>query len=105
VIAGQEIKPGQRVIYLAQSAARDEREFEAPNEFIWNRPIPRSLAFGRGQHFCIGVHVARLEGAILLEEFLRRVADYEIDEAAAVRLPSSFQWGYNLLPVIIKALA
>jgi cytochrome P450 len=105
VVAGQEVKPGQRVIYLIQSAGRDPREFEQPDEFIWDRPIPRTLGFGLGQHFCIGVHLARVEGRVVIEEFLRRVADYEIDEAAAVRLPSSFQWGYNQLPVIIKQLA
>jgi cytochrome P450 len=97
--------PGQRVIYLAQSAARDEREFEDPNSFRWDRPIPRTLGFGHGLHFCIGVHVARLEGRILIEEFLNRVSDYEIDLEAAVRLPSSFQWGYSRMPVTIKKLA
>ena len=45
----------------SRSAARDEREYPDPDEFIWNRPIERLLAFGRGQHFCLGVHLARLE--------------------------------------------
>jgi cytochrome P450 len=104
-VAGQRVRPGQRVIYLAQSANRDPREFDHPDEFRWNRPIPRTLAFGFGQHFCIGVHVARLEGRIMLEEFLGRVTDYEIDLENAVRLPSSFQWGYNVMPAVIKQTA
>jgi cytochrome P450 len=104
-VAGQRVLPGQRVVYLTQSANRDPREFESPDEFRWNRPIPRTLAFGMGQHFCIGVHVARLEGRILLEEFLSRVPDYEIDLEHAVRYPSSFQWGYNFMPVVIKPTA
>jgi cytochrome P450 len=102
VIGGQELKVGQRVILLMQSAARDPREFEAPDEFRWDRNAPRDLAFSFGQHYCIGVHVAKLEGRILLEEFLSRVRDYEIDEGGLVRLPSSFQWGYSNVPVIIK---
>jgi len=103
MLAGQEVKTGQRVVYLLQSAARDPREYgDDASAFRWNREIKRSLAFGRGQHFCIGVHLARLEGRILLEEFLSRVTDYEIDEANAVRLPSSFQWGFNVLPVTIN---
>jgi cytochrome P450 len=100
-VAGQRVRPGQRVIYLTQSANRDPREFADPEEFSWNRPIPRTLAFGLGQHFCIGVHVARLEGRIMLEEFLGRVDGYEIDLDGAVRHPSSFQWGYNVMPVTI----
>jgi cytochrome P450 len=93
------ITPGQRIITLLASANRDEREYPEPDEFIWNRPIRRSLAFGRGQHFCIGYHLARLEIDVLLAEWLRRVPDYAIQHDAATRLPSSFQWGWNNIPV------
>jgi cytochrome P450 len=93
------IEPGQRIITLLASANRDEREYPQPDEFIWNRPIQRSLAFGRGQHFCLGYHVARLEIAIMVEEWLRRVPDYRIIEESAFRPPSSFQWGWSSLPV------
>ncbi|ASW87810.1 cytochrome P450 [Mycobacterium intracellulare] len=98
-IHGQTINPGQRVITLLASASRDEREYPEPDEFIWDRPIRRSLAFGRGQHFCIGYHLARLEIDVLLAEWLRRVPDYAIQTHAATRLPSSFQWGWNNIPV------
>ena len=98
-IHGQTINPGQRVITLLASANRDEREYPGPDEFIWNRPNRRSLAFGRGQHFCIGYHLARLEIDVLLGEWLRRVPDYAIHSEAATRLPSSFQWGWNNMPV------
>lgn len=98
-IHGETIEPGQRVITLLASANRDEREYPEPDEFIWNRPIQRSLAFGRGQHFCIGYHLARLEVAVLLQEWLRRVPDYAIRSETAIRLPSSFQWGWNNIPV------
>jgi cytochrome P450 len=98
-IHGETLKPGQRVITLLASACRDEREYEEPDEFVWNRPIKRSLAFGRGQHFCIGYHLARLEIDVMLTEWLRRVPDYNIRDDAATRLPSSFQWGWNKIPV------
>src|SRR6201999_1842604 len=71
-IHGTVIEPGQRIITLLASANRDEREYPEPDEFIWDRPIQRSLAFGRGQHFCLGYHVARLEIAVMVEEWLRR---------------------------------
>ncbi|MBW0019831.1 MAG: cytochrome P450 [Mycobacterium sp.] len=93
------IEPGQRVITLLASANRDEREYPEPDEFIWNRPIVRSLAFGRGQHFCIGYHLARLEVAVLVQEWLRRVPDFAIRGEDATRFPSSFQWGWNKIPV------
>ena len=76
-IHGTTIKPGQRIITLLASANRDEREYTDPDEFIWNRPIERLLAFGRGQHFCLGVHLARLE-----------IADHGVRMAqAGARLP------------------
>jgi cytochrome P450 len=98
-IHGTTIEPGQRVITLIASANRDEREYPQPDEFIWDRPIDRSLAFGRGQHFCLGFHLARLEIAIMVQEWLRRVPDYRINGEAASRPPSSFQWGWNSIPV------
>lgn len=101
-VAGQHLKPGQRVIALFGSAARDEREFDRPNEFIWNRKIARVLSFGFGQHFCIGVHVARMELRVMIQEFLRRVSKFEFVMEEAVRYPSSFQWGWNSLPVIVE---
>jgi cytochrome P450 len=98
-IHGETLNPGQRIITLLASANRDEREYPDPDEFIWNRPIKRSLAFGRGQHFCIGYHLARLEIDVMLQEWLRRVPDYTIRGDGAARLPSSFQWGWNKIPV------
>jgi cytochrome P450 len=98
-IHGTTIKPGQRIITLLASANRDEREYPDPDDFLWNRSIERLLAFGRGQHFCLGVHLARLEIAIMVSEWLKRVPDYRIVSEAASRPPSSFQWGWNNIPV------
>jgi len=93
------IRPGQRIIALLGSAARDEREYPDPDAFVWDRPIDRLLAFGRGQHSCVGVHLARLEITIMVTEWLKRVDDFTVDAAAAERPPSSFQWGWSSVPV------
>jgi cytochrome P450 len=93
------ISPGQRIITLLASANRDEREYPNPEDFQWNRRIERLLAFGRGQHFCLGVHLARLEITIMVTEWLKRVGTYRIISEGASRPPSSFQWGWNSLPV------
>jgi cytochrome P450 len=98
-IHGTTIEPGQRIITLLGSANRDEREYPDPDELVWNRPIERLLAFGRGQHFCLGVHLARLEIAIMVTEWLKRVPDWRVVSESASRPPSSFQWGWNNIPV------
>jgi cytochrome P450 len=96
------IAPGQRIITLLASANRDEREYPDPDAFIWDRRIERLLAFGRGQHFCLGVHLARLEITIMVTEWLKRVTDYRVVADAASRPPSSFQWGWNNVPVEVE---
>jgi cytochrome P450 len=101
-VAGQTLEPGQRAFYLVASALRDEREFDRPNEFLWNRHIPRTLAFGHGAHFCIGVHLARMEIKAMVQTFLHRVSKFSFDLQAAERPLSSFQWGWNKLPVIVE---
>lgn len=102
VVAGQPIRAGQRVMFLFGSAARDEREFEQPDEFIWNRKIRRVLSFGFGQHHCIGVHLARLELRVLLTEFLKRAPHFKFQLSRSRRMPSSFQWGWNNLVVDVS---
>jgi cytochrome P450 len=100
-VAGRPMRPGERVILLLASANRDELEFDEPDQFRWDRRPARHLAFGHGVHFCIGSHVARLEGRVLVEELLARVPDYEIDLARAVRPPSEFQVGYTSMPLVV----
>jgi cytochrome P450 len=100
-IAGAELGVGHRIFPLLMAANRDEREFAEPDTFRWDRTIARHLAFGQGQGFCIGNHVARLEGRILLEELLARVPEYEIDIDRAERPPSSFQWGWRTVPMVV----
>ncbi len=90
---GTTINPGQRIITLLGSAARDDREYVNPGDFHWDRRSARILSFGRGTHFCLGVHLARLEITILVTEWLKRVPEFSVREEAASRPPSSFQWG------------
>lgn len=100
-VAGTSIRAGQRVCAMIYSAAHDEREFEDPEEFIWNRPAPRTISFGLGQHHCIGKHLALLEVRVMVEEFLTRVPRFAFVMEEARRNPSYFQHGWIRLPVVI----
>ncbi len=101
-VAGTAMRAGQRLFLLLASANRDEREFDDPDTFRWDRRPPRHLAFGHGVHFCIGVHLARLEGVTLLREFLARVPDYDVEPEGICRPPSDFQIGFTRMPVTVK---
>jgi cytochrome P450 len=96
---GELLKPGSGVMFLWGSANRDEREFERPEVFDITRGTPRILSFGHGQHMCLGAHVARMEGRVLLEEVLRAFPEYEVDEANAQRFRSEFFRGFATLPI------
>ena len=51
---------------------------------------------------CLAAHVARLAGRVLLEELLRGMRDYEIDESGIQRLRSEFFRGFAALPIRFK---
>jgi cytochrome P450 len=101
VIADVPMKAGQRVVALVACANRDEREFQQPDQFIWNRPIRRHLAFGLGLHHCMGLHITRLQIRVCVEEFLKRVSACRFRVSEAILKPSYFHWAYSSLPVEI----
>ncbi len=77
-IAGQPIAAGDKVAMVYTSANRDETVFEDPHSFdIARNPNPH-LSFGIGTHFCLGVHLARLEGRVFFEELLARFGRIEL---------------------------
>ena len=100
-VAGVTVEPGQRVILLIASANRDPREFADPDAFIWNRKARRMLSFGVGPHFCIGIHLARLEGQIMLRELLRRTKDFTLHPEQGEWAVSEFQIGWTRLPITV----
>jgi len=98
-VAGVRIERGRRLFLLLQSANRDEREFDSPDRLDIRRRPRRHLGFGHGPHHCPGIHLARLEGQVLLEELLSRIPEWQVDESACERPPSDFQLGYVSLPI------
>jgi len=99
VVQGQTLRPGQPVLFLYPSANRDEREFANPDVFDVHRSLPRLLSFGHGTHACIGIHVAKMEGKVMLEELLRVAPEYEVQLDRAERLVTDFVQGFAKLPV------
>src|SRR5258705_2480532 len=95
---GKKLAPGQKCMFMWASANRDGAEFEAPDEYRMKRRPPRMLGFGHGVHAYLRKHVAPMEAPITLEEVMRRLPDYEIDEAKAVRNRTEFVRGWLSLP-------
>ncbi|MEZ4333324.1 MAG: cytochrome P450 [Myxococcota bacterium] len=97
-LRGQKIRKGDTLACFYASANRDERVFADPYGFRFDRRPNPHLAFGIGEHFCVGAHLARLEVRAMLR---RLIARFERFEAAGepARLQSSTTGGYKRLPV------
>ncbi|MFD5459931.1 cytochrome P450 [Streptomyces olivaceus] len=80
-IGGVGLSAGSRVALLYASANRDVRHYPDPTRFDITRRPSDHLAFGRGEHVCVGMHLARLEMSSLLERLADRVARFEILES------------------------
>ena len=80
------------------SANRDEDVFTDSQAFDITRDPNRHLSFGLAEHFCLGVHLARLEGRVFYEELLATYSRIELT-GAPVRVRSNLNNGLNRLPV------
>jgi cytochrome P450 len=77
-VGGATIPAGGRVLLLFGAANRDPRRYADPDRFDVARNPSDHLAFGMGIHFCLGVHLARLEAAIVLRALTERVERLEL---------------------------
>jgi cytochrome P450 len=97
-IGGVPIAAGDRVTVWNPSANHDESVFEDPDRFRPDRTPNKHLAFGIGQHFCIGARLGRLELAAFLRELLSTVDRVELTGEPRYNA-SNFTWGLVELPV------
>ena len=88
-IRGKKIKKGDKLILWYPSVNRDEEVFEDPDRFDIARYPNDHLAFGIGEHFCIGANLARLELNVIFEEVIPRLQNPE-HAAPPRRLRSNF---------------
>jgi cholest-4-en-3-one 26-monooxygenase len=100
-IRGQQIKENDKVVMYYSSANRDEDVFPDADKFDVGRTPNDHLAFGIGEHFCLGASLARLEIRVMFEELLKRYP--KITPAGNVRrLRSNFINGFKEIPVCFE---
>jgi cytochrome P450 len=97
-LRGQRIRRGQSMCLFYPSANRDEEVFEAPFRFRADRQPNPHLAFGIGEHFCLGAHLARLELRAVFRHLIARLEWAELT-GPVERLRSSFVGGVKHVPV------
>ncbi len=104
-IRGQRIAEGDVVVMLYGSANRDEDIFGCDSEEfkVTRHPNPH-IAFGCGEHSCLGAQLARLEASVMFGELLRRFPKLElvgeVDRMRATMVP-----GVKRMPVRLGAVS
>ncbi len=96
---GVTIPAGSALLILTGAANRDPRAYENPDRFDITRQGPLGIAFGHGIHYCIGAHLARLEGRTAFNELYRRWPNLQVDVGAVQWVHMANVAGPSSVPV------
>ncbi|MBB5957454.1 cytochrome P450 [Saccharothrix tamanrassetensis] len=77
-VGGTRISAGDAVLPCINSANRDDRVFDSPDDVDPARAHNPHLAFGHGIHHCLGAHLGRVELQVVLETLLRRLGAFRV---------------------------
>lgn len=75
---GCPMKEGDMVMLAVPSATRDEKAYDNGKQVVLDRGVNSHVAFAGGPHKCLGLHLARREITIAMEEWHARIPDYEV---------------------------
>ena len=92
------IRQGESLCLFYASGNRDEEVFEDPFTFRVDRNPNHHIGFGRGEHVCLGAHLARLEIRTMYQQLRERLVRME-RTGDAVRVRSSFIGGVKRAPM------
>lgn len=81
-LAGVPIREGDVVLGLFPLAGLDDEVNPEPMCVDWERKKAKHLNFGSGPHLCLGMHLAKREIRIFLEEWLKRIPDFHLTDGA-----------------------
>ena len=94
----RKIREGESVCLFYASGNRDEEIFEDPFRFRVDRNPNDHVGFGRGEHVCLGAHLARLEIRTMYDQLRPRLVSME-RTGDVVRARSSFVGGIKRAPM------
>ena len=104
-LRGRKIAQGEKILLMYPSANRDADVFTDPDAFKVDRDPNPHVAFGIGNHFCLGANLARREIRVVLEEILKRVPDMEYSDGPPSMHPSLLVRSFTHMPVRFTATA
>jgi cytochrome P450 len=99
-VCGCPIKPGNMVLLSFPAANRDPKMFPEADKVVIDRNNNRHAAFGLGIHRCIGSNLARMEIKVAIEEWLKRVPEFQLDPTLPVKWSEGTVRGPRQLPIL-----
>ncbi|MET0379530.1 MAG: cytochrome P450, partial [Spongiibacteraceae bacterium] len=100
--AGVTLRAGDMVVMPSQLDGLDDRRFENAETVDFSRKIPTHATFGGGTHRCMGAMLARTELRIFLEEWLKRIPDFEVKPGAEASVIARTVATITSLPLVWK---
>jgi cholest-4-en-3-one 26-monooxygenase len=100
-LRGRPIREGDIIAMFYPSANRDEEVFENPNHFDIRRDPNPHLAYGIGEHYCLGANLARLELQAMFRQLAERLRAVEL-AGPIQRMRSNFVGGIKHMPIRYK---
>lgn len=97
-VHGQKIREGEMLAMFYPSANRDEEVFPNSGHFDIRREPNQHLAFGIGEHYCLGANLARLELQAMFRQLAERMESAELT-APIQRMRSSLVGGIKHMPI------
>ena len=101
-IGGMALPAGTLVTLCIGAANRDPEVFADPDRFDIGRSPNRHLAFAAGIHQCVGMSLARLEGAVAIGRLLARFPRYALAGAPVRGMRARFR-GFTFVPAVLNA--
>ena len=101
-IGGITMRAGEIVGLIYPICNRDPRQFRDPDQFVIGRSPNRHLTFGTGVHHCLGAFLAHVEGVGMLEQFLKRYPDFDLDPEKTSRWGIGQVSGMQEVSIVVK---
>ena len=98
---GVTFKKGERVLVRPAMHGMDERKFKCPMHADFERKnATQHASFGNGPHRCAGALLARSEFSIFLEEWIRRIPEFELKPGETPRFEAGMVNCVTRVPLV-----
>lgn len=96
------MEPGQTALLWLPVANRDRDAFPNADALVPDRAPNRHLGLGNGIHRCLGAHLLRVEGKVVINEVLKRIPEFELDSNDTTGWTMGQVSGFNKVPLVFE---